>query len=65
MNSKLRAIIDPKAKLGRSVFASLALVAAAVALFSSTGHVDHSHFTAGPLDDTLEYLLELLELLTS
>ncbi|HHN78319.1 MAG TPA: hypothetical protein ENK11_06570 [Phycisphaerales bacterium] len=65
MNSKLRLIIDSKAKIGRSVFATLAVAAAAVALFSSTGHVDHSHFTAGPLDDTLEYLLELLELLLS
>ncbi len=65
MNSTIRSLFDPKAKFGRSVFATLALAAAAVALFSSTGQVDHSHFTAGPLDDTLEYLYELLILLTS
>lgn len=65
MGSTLRRLISSRAAVGRSMFATFAVLAAVAAVFSATGHVDHSHFTAGPLDDTIEYLLELLELLLS
>ena len=65
MVSNLRKLISSRAALGRSLFATFAVLAAVAAVFGTSGHIDHTHFTAGPLDDTIEYLLELLELLLS
>lgn len=59
MRSTLCSLISSRGTVGRSLFASLAVAGAVLALLVSGGLAEQSEFVAGPLDDTWEYLLEL------
>ena len=54
---------DPR-NIGRSIFANLSLVGIMMML-ANLGHMasESTRFTAGPLDDTWDYLVELYRLL--
>ncbi|USN99252.1 MAG: hypothetical protein H6810_00825 [Phycisphaeraceae bacterium] len=57
MRSENRKNIQLSRSLGQSLFATLTVVLA-LAMLTHTGE-SGGHFTAGPLDDTLQYLLDL------